>query len=535
MSSKTYIKGGYKSLNQNSLINHINSKQIKIAKKPISFEETNEFIIDNTNRFFDHDIHLKSITIDELFKKENYPKSSIEDFDKINNNLFEELNKNNNGIIANKSILLGKYYKKMGAGKKLFEYEKDNDDIITYCSNISTINKRGDHYEEYLNTENKFMEAYINNDIDDKYKSLMPEKLGAFIIKNNEYTDKIIEINMNKKYVYNMKSFHEYDNSYNIKIDFSHSGYNEDIVTAFEHSYILNEINRQKFIRDQYEFIDNNLTVKERIILNDYTKKNSFVFYTAYVSRGRNELWFDQYIEENKEQAFCFGDSFYYQIWSIFDTIFYSKTGINETVLTIDRTEYKDFYKYWEYIKYGRVKYNLLSLFYDSFTKDEWSRILDKFILDVNAIILKAPITTSEIYCYRGVNNHYIHSYQEDPRSNIFISGRFSSFSLNFKKSYEYYEKIIDNPNKCIYKTVIKSGVNVLFLPKVSIASDELEILTPLNTVFIYEKTDDHVDIPIRECHNNRDNKYGICSFETKFNCVNVLIDKTPEIATYIF
>jgi len=86
-----------------------------------------------------------------------------------------------------------------------------------------------------------------------------------------------------------------------------------------------------------------------------------------------------------------------------------------------------------------------------------------------------------------------------------------------------------------MYKTVIKANVNVLFLPRVSFAPDELEILTPINTVFIYEKQDDNVDIPMRECHNNRNNKYGICSFETKFNCANVLIDNTPELETFTF
>ena len=35
-------------------------------------------------------------------------------------------------------------------------------------------------------------------------------------------------------------------------------------------------------------------------------------------------------------------------------------------------------------------------------------KILEQFIKDINNIILKAPKTESEIYCYRGVNKHYI-------------------------------------------------------------------------------------------------------------------------------
>jgi hypothetical protein len=329
-----------------------------------------------------------------------------------------------------------------------------------------------------------------------------------------------------------MKDIHEYDNVRNIKLDFSNSGYNEDIVKAFEYAYIQNEENRQSFINEQYNFIDKNLSIKERIILNDYTKKNSFALYTAYVSRGTDEDWFKKYKTENREKAFCFGDSFFYQIWSEFKNDFYTMLNIDPNLLKEHGTEIFD--KYWEIQNYKRIKCFDLSLFHESFNKEQWEQILKKFIEDINSIILKAPKTKSELYCYRGVNKHYIHSYS-DPLSNIFISGRFSSFSLNFNKSFGYYKSFEDSSNKCMYKTVIKANVNVLFLPRVSFAPDELEILTPINTVFIYEKQDSGADIPMRECHNNRNNKYGICSFETKLNCVNVLIDNTPELATYTF
>ena len=117
------------------------------------------------------------------------------------------------------------------------------------------------------------MKNYINKKIDDEYKSIMSEKLGKFIFSNYEEKNEIFEININPRYVYNMKNIREYDNVCNIKLDFSNSGYNEDIVKAFEYAYIQNENDRQSFIRQQYNFIDNNLSIKERIILNDYTKK----------------------------------------------------------------------------------------------------------------------------------------------------------------------------------------------------------------------------------------------------------------------
>ena len=208
------------------------------------------------------------------------------------------------------------------------------------------------------------MEYYINDIIDDKYKSIMPEKLGNFIKSNYEEKKEFFEININPRYVYNMKDIHEYDNVRNIKLNFSNSGYNEDIVKAFEYAYIQNEENRQKFIKEQYNFIDKLLSIKERIILNDYTKKNSFALYTAYVTRSTDNDWFEKYKNENIGKAFCFGDSFFYQIWSVFKNAFYTKLKIDPNSLKAENS-IEIFYKYWENQNYKRIKCFNLSLFYD--------------------------------------------------------------------------------------------------------------------------------------------------------------------------
>lgn len=134
---------------------------------------------------FDHDIHLKPITIDELFNKNNYKKVAKEKFEEDNEKLFDKLNLHNRGIIADKSLFLN-IVKIKGGAEKITDYINYNEEIIIYCSNISTINKSGTDDKIYLESEDKFMQYYINEKIDDEYISIMPENLGKFILSNNK-------------------------------------------------------------------------------------------------------------------------------------------------------------------------------------------------------------------------------------------------------------------------------------------------------------------------------------------------------------
>ena len=514
-----------KQLEQFKKIDKSSSSSSRSSRSSRSSMEEEPNIKDYENRITDHDIYLKPIN------KHIYNKKKEDE----NNKLFAELNKNNNGVIADKSIIFKKSI--TGGGKLTAHYGQD---IIEYCNNIKKYiesNKDGSKDIIYK-TENDFMKDFINDkpDHDELFDGIIPTNLKLFLNDNKKEEKVIININANNRYKYNMKDMHSYDNKYNTVIEFSNMGYNEDIVKAFEYCYINNEDKHQKFIEKQYDFITKTLSQNERIILNDYTKKSSFNLYTAYVSRGANRDWLNTYITDNPSNAFCFGDSFYNQIWFKYKERFLAKLGLSRDIF--DMSGHEIFDNYWtighEAKQPGKRKtFNIKSTFSEEFNQEEWEKILEQFIKDINSIILKAPPTDDDLYCYRGVSNHYIHSYTPELTSNIFISTRFSSFSFNFKKSYEYYEPIKDD-NKCMYKTVIKKGVNVLFLAKISLALDELEILTPLNSIFIYEKQENKQDVPLRIAYNNRDNKYGICSFNNQFNCANVIIDKTPEQDIYI-
>jgi hypothetical protein len=63
-----------------------------------------------------------------------------------------------------------------------------------------------------------------------------------------------------------------------------------------------------------------------------------------------------------------------------------------------------------------------------------------------------------------------------------------------------------------MYRAVISEGVKVLYIPALSYASDEFEILHASHALFL-DKQENY------KCYNNKKNKYGILSYETdQFN-----------------
>ena len=77
---------------------------------------------------------------------------------------------------------------------------------------------------------------------------------------------------------------------------------------------------------------------------------------------------------------------------------------------------------------------------------------------------------------------------------------------------------------RCMYRCVIKSSTPVLFIPQISDAPIELEILTPLNCLIAYRKYESGVAEPFdKNSYNNRHYKYGICSV-VKFNSADIVI-----------
>ena len=621
-------KGGYRSKNTTYISSSLSSSKLSLSDSKLSKIKPSFKMEQIYQSRICNNMYLKNLPptiVINSQKKKKYEK------------MFKKLNQHNNGIIADKSILLIPI--KTGGGITI------KDSILThmndYCENIKSVISL-DHTINEFKSEDNFMKAFINKDTtlsQSEFDKIINEELMQFFLENNKNIECILDININSLLNYDMNTFLPRTSDLNVSLDFSSKSYNEDIVKAFEYEFIENDTIRRDFIKKQNDHI-NDLNRKDKIIINDYSKESSFKLYTAYINKGSNKNWLEDYKKENGDNAFNFGDSFYCQIWEKLNDIFVKKTdekyAMNEPTPTLLRRQssrnvfdkkedipnpmkrqssrraldinrgdipnplerqssrgaldikredissqlerqssrgaleikrediaassslqrqssrgaldikrdeiaaassshivkdkiYTFDLIYWKYNS-KRIKDDEKSIFED-LNQEQWEIVLDEFIKNVNNIVLNAPKLEYDLFCYRGVKNHYIRGTKDI----YFISTRLSSFSLNFEKSYGYYNKL-EGDQKCMYKTIISAGVNVLFIPKISFASDELEIITPINTIIIYEKDEQNNEIPMKRNNNNRNNKFGICSpIEEAFNSTNVIIDTTPEIELYQF
>jgi hypothetical protein len=330
------------------------------------------------------------------------------------------------------------------------------------------------------------------------------------------------------------------------KQDFSHSGYNKEIVQAYEKNYIDNIRNLPKFMEKQYEFM-HKMSITNKIIINDYTKKSCFHFYSAYASKMISEENLQKYIipqtgewvgtydttyEDEHNQSpvkFGFGDSFFKQI---FDVIGMDKFNAKIKVILKTNTTLLNKYgddgvtnidQYWQFLEdneIDRAEPNSKSIFSD-LTHPEWDKVMRQFINDIDNIIAGAPPCETDIYCYRAVGFDYIKLHEKDDtlitsglniyriNKETYINTRIGSLSLNYDSSERYLgiDKKTGKKTGTMYRAVINTGVNVLYIPSLSYASDEFEILHASYAIFL-DKHDNY------KCYNNKKNKYGILSYE---------------------
>ena len=502
---------------------------------------------------------------------------------RINKKIFTQLDETNNGVISNCSVLLktNNCNKKKG-GTLLYASSDYREYIPRYCEKIQIefnkqYSKMKDNNKDY-SFENKIMQKFIefitriiakttipdgydNQYLDDLLEDnqyifdYMSHELIRFFINsikekkikygdlqysnciNNrekkeicdsyikEYANIDITIDYNPVYPDIRKKVYIDNNTQLIK--FHHSGYNKDIVCAYEQKYIDNKDNMQSFIDEQKEFIED-MSFADKVVINDYTEFQTFTFYIYYINRGSNQKWLKKYIDEKQSDAFTFGDSFYKQILELYPDIFNGKLATRG--VTIYKTN--EIGEYWG--NNGRADNRNIKSIFSELSQEEWENIIAKFINDVNNIILSAPKLKTDIYCYRGSSIHYVKHNAADfckgikinpsDTSDYFLSSRLSSYSLNFDKSFEYLMKSDNVDKRCMYRTVISKGSKVLFIPQISDAPHELEILTPINSLIAYRQYDSGISEPFdRNSYNNRNNEYGICSLR-KFNSADIVI-----------
>ena len=512
-------------------------------------------------------------------------KSNIKNLlNKNNKKIFNKFNENNNGVISNCSVLLKNNNIKKG-GRLLTCSTGHREDILTYCKNvkeyynnlyknniinkINTIEKNyeNDYMKDFINEIENYIKLYTQ--ISDSYKiplynmfKEIPTELIDFFIEEFNFKKKNDELCENNT-TDDCNQFREAYEDVNITIDytpdfneitkrnfadttqyitFSHCGYNKDTVCAYEQEYIKNKDNMLEFIKQQKQFIKN-MDIPSKMVINDYSEFNTFTLYYKYISRVNNTRWLYDYV--NKEQnlkdkqykPFHFGDSFYKQILELYPDKFnniIAKENIQSKNLNLEIYDKNEISVFWEHHEEQRIfGREVKSIFAGVLNQEQWENVIAKFIQDVNDIILSAPPLTNDIYCYRGSAVNYIKHNEHNfckgikinpTESDLFLSSRLSSYSLNFDRSYEYLMKSEESDKRCMYRCVIKSSTPVLFIPQISDAPIELEILTPLNCLIAYRKYESGVAEPFdKNSYNNRHYKYGICSV-VKFNSADIVI-----------
>jgi hypothetical protein len=373
----------------------------------------------------------------------------------------------------------------------------------------------------------------------------------------NNYPDLKLYIDTNKnlhdenkefkyKYSYEFTNCHKYTDGYRFPLKYSYCDFNKDIVEAYQKNYLqdknIKAINN--LIDRQLDYIDS-LTREKKIIIQDYTKEFAFKFYIDY-KKGDGS-----YIHNEK----LFEDSFYPQIHKCYPELFnltlFLSPGFNKTDYNSGSHNCKTPYEYWlnkmERIKihtFGDTSPLRISIFKDVLTDAEWEFVLNQFMNDLTEIILYAPPVEEVIHFYRGVTMHYIrkgseaHNFDIIPgkKSRVFKSDRISSFTLDLDVSLRFMQGGSNNTNG-IYRTTVIPGCKILFVGSLSVFPEELEFISPIDTLFIYDAAEDSVDnyLMVNKAHNNIREPYSVCSATDPFNSLDVIVVATPQPREVLF
>jgi hypothetical protein len=472
-------------------INNINNiDKIKFNNKN---SHNIEFNYINNKNSHNRDIILDEITekFDGLIYKTEYKNLILSQV----NYIFESYKSTNNGVITNESILLNKSI--LGGATIDIKNQSINDELINYCKTVNDNNVNdAEDIQKFVSDENG------TNNI--KNFNLLKE-----IIKNNKGTIKTnITISYNPIYDYrDCSKISTPINKVSTSKEFTYKKYNKDIIEAYEKHFLDNFSKWEKFIEKQKKYIEG-LSIEEKRIIQDYTKPSSFDFYK--LSKSREQIDIDKFNIDPK----LFGDSFYPQI----NNLYPAKIDNYNSWLSNSRLS-----------PYSRTPIDL--------TPDEWRRVLDKFIIDIDNIIKKAPIVTEILYCYRGVSNHYIKRGVYSPKFNVrvFTSNRLSSYTLDFNIALNFSILDVgpDNLN-CVYRTAIMPFSRILYVAPLSLINNECEFISPTDSVFIYKTDESTNDILPTTSYNNIDTGYSICSKEdNSFKSLDTILFSTKQPDDY--
>jgi hypothetical protein len=486
-----------------------------------------------------------------------------------NKKIFDKLKKSNNGVFYydnTKKLKKGGDYILSKDCSTLDIFSKYCEDIEQYKNNISKIlsEKSSDFYidfikiknaySSYYNFDNYFMHNYVLGSDNRDTSSIISDELKNAFKTEYKYVENIKKLYCNDHHKYKIADLENEvritDNK-ELILDFSHSTYNKDIVTAYQHDFIENFDNLEGFIKMQHDFI-NELSLSEKIIINDYTKKSAFDFYKkaygeaitfnnkadgsyATIIDGTPVIELYNNSEDNEIHKYYFGDSYYKQIFDVIGPNVFThiiKSQGEEYKNAFDKYDSKfhdagdrgafiNIDDYWDFIKaakFERQDPNSQNIFTTRLTPAEWQCVLIIFARDINNILLKSPRFNKQINCYRGTVRDYAILETEDKneikvsdneRDFLFKEGTYTSirpgsFSFDFNKAKKY-SRSSDGKFNNIYRITIQAGAPVLYIPSLSYASDEFEILHGGYGQFSHRGK-------VELSYNNINNKWGILS-----------------------
>lgn len=513
--NKKKIKGGKNNslLSHGLIINNIDKKLSKDIDKKLSkdiYKKISNIIIQN-------DKNNKKENISFNFTKINANKKNLDNIyifyiiDKIFNNY----NKTNKGILKSDNILYGGKNRRLIKGGAKIEGIKD--DLIKYCSTITEKIRSNTDYTDDIDIT-KFKKGDSNTVIE-KFGNLT-----TFINENSRSIKTKIDLSINPHYSLQTQ---QPDGDCTMISEYNYYEYNKDIAEAYQSSFLENMSNMNEFIKEQETYIKN-LTIEQKRIIQDYANVSSFNFYNYYMTLLRDDnykpsdiktalyMWFNSENTASKTRKKRILDSFYAQI-----------NHFKKELLS-DRN-----YNRW--LENPRIN-DTCDRIIIRLDGNDWFNILNKFIEDVNNIIINAPMVKKIIYCYRGSTINYIEKNSivngefDDSVADrdIFISKQISSFTFDFQIA-EIFSNAKNDRNACIYRTAIMPFSRVLYVTPLSSSTNECEIISPSNTSFLFKANSDNKINP-EIAYNNLNIKSGLCSTES-FNSIDkiLFLTKQPE------
>ena len=420
------------------------------------------------------------------------------------NNIYCKEVENNTGLIRG-----GK--KKLKGGNTVLQVARDSGNIIKleeYCRqygrNLKENNRvieiikqlKGETREfiseyinthEYIYTKDKEEILYLYNELPDIFNAIING--GRSITKQYKIEVKRFKVNSS------IASLDIAADPYYFIQDITYYDYNADIILGFQKEqfalYTAYSQDMKDYINSQYEYI-RSLPVKDTRVLKDYTRLKSFTLYQEYCKDKEHFL--------KNFKSFCIqnADCFTKKMSNSFASYIIEELSLDKlTAIKILNKGYEED----------------ADLIYEKVTKEQWANILDKYIKDLNRIILNAPPVKNPFVCYRGSAFDYIKpNGMEVGKKAKFNSTRSSSISFNYKASKEYYNKGKD-PNRILYKVLVTEGCKLLFVSPLAgnHIIHEMELIVPSIHSFISGGPDAWT---VLETSNNINNKNNICMDE---------------------